>query len=423
MKIAIISAYTWLNKGDAGILLGTVKEIEEFLSDKGEELSIDILSFTPEIDQPKYRESSKTIRNVYSNILNPYPFKKTRTGYAFAMIKLLGSYLFQKVYSMVSPNSYIKKSPALQAVNESDFVIICGGGFLGGNKYNSLIHLAQIDILSKLNKKMVLWGTSIEPPSKRFLDIITKKVLRKVKLILPRESITYSYLLKWYPKNQIIPTPDMAFKTPYEYTHKVDDVVKSLQKNASGKKLIGITMREWMFPKSANPLQARDEYFISLVKLIDKLSVENVFVFIPQVIMPGDDDRIFADEVKKNIKNKDSFVILRDDFSPYELKSIISKMDQFLGTRMHSNIFSSTMKLPPVAIAYEKKTNGIMEKLSLGEYVVDIEDVNTELLGTLLQKNLSNMEELKKLMDTKIDKEFYQEIRKATIMVFEKLNR
>ena len=96
MKIAIISAYTWLNKGDAGILLGTVKEIEEFLSDKGEELSIDILSFTPEIDQPKYRESSKTIRNVYSNILNPYPFKKTRTGYAFAMIKLLGSYCFKK---------------------------------------------------------------------------------------------------------------------------------------------------------------------------------------------------------------------------------------------------------------------------------------------------------------------------------------
>lgn len=65
---------------------------------------------------------------------------------------------------------------------------------------------------------------------------------------------------------------------------------------------------------------------------------------------------------------------------------------------MHSNIFATSMKVPTVAIAYEKKTNGIMETVGLQDYLVEIDEITFEDLmgkigemvknGKLLQQKL-----------------------------------
>ena len=44
-KITITNAYTWYNKGDAGILLGTVNTLKKIYKD--EQIQINVLSFTP----------------------------------------------------------------------------------------------------------------------------------------------------------------------------------------------------------------------------------------------------------------------------------------------------------------------------------------------------------------------------------------
>jgi len=47
-KITITNAYTWYNKGDAGILLGIISSLKK---EYGEDnIEINILSFSPEID-------------------------------------------------------------------------------------------------------------------------------------------------------------------------------------------------------------------------------------------------------------------------------------------------------------------------------------------------------------------------------------
>ena len=74
MKITITNAYTYENKGDAAILLGTIDVLKKIY---GNNIEINILSFTKNLDKEKY-SFCKNIKNVESNILNPRPYKHTK---------------------------------------------------------------------------------------------------------------------------------------------------------------------------------------------------------------------------------------------------------------------------------------------------------------------------------------------------------
>lgn len=414
MKISIISAYTWYNKGDAAILMGTITELNEFYG--SENIEINILTFTPNLDEKKYKSHFKNVNKVKSNIFNPYPVKKTKFNKGIAIFKMAMEYTYYKINK-----SRLKKLESYKICLDSDLIVICGGGFLGGNKYNSLIHLAQIDLINHLKQPKVLWGTSIEPPTKYMLRKITEKTLSRVNVILPRENVTKSYLNTWYPIENIVNTPDLAFKLENKSYDYIREDIKEI-KNLTNKILVGITMREWNFPKSENPEKMKKKYLNSLVETINSLSSTHTFIFVPQVIMFGDDDRLFANLVKSMIQDSNNFIVLEKDYSPYELKNLISNLDQFVGTRMHSNIFCASTGKAPVAIAYEKKTNGIMDKLNLSPYVIDIEDITSRKLLGLIQLNQENQDKLNSQTEESV-MNFQNEIRKATILVDKIVNR
>ena len=63
-KIVVTNAYTWYNKGDAGILLGIINAMKDFYNNNVE---FEVLSFTPNEDKKRYCKDEK-IKDVYSNI-------------------------------------------------------------------------------------------------------------------------------------------------------------------------------------------------------------------------------------------------------------------------------------------------------------------------------------------------------------------
>lgn len=398
-KVTVMNAYTWFNKGDAGILLGTLNEINRIF--KKEDIEINILSFTPEVDFQHYSKV-ENIKGVYSNILNPYPFNKTKKGKLLAISKLAYNACLNTVLFFLFKGLAFKKIKQLNVLKDSDIIIVCGGGFLGGKKFNSLMHLYQIFLATFLRKPVVIWGTSIEPPSNNVLKKITEKILRRTTHILPREEVTYNYVQTFMNKDKFSFTPDLAFMVPKENSEEVDTIWNNLiPKN---KVIIGLTVRDWHFPRSHDKVKALGNYKDSIVETITTISKEinAVFIFIPQVIFQGDDDRIIAKEIKSKLIDKESLIILENDISPNEIKELISRFDIFLGTRMHSNIFALGVNIPTVAIAYEFKTNGIMGVLELDDYVIDIEDVTSEKLIKKVRECYSEREVLKKKISIKI---------------------
>ena len=390
-KITITNAYTWYNKGDAGILLATIDTLKKIYKD----IEFNILSFTPDIDREHYCED-KNVKDVYSNILNPHPYKKGKIGKLIAIIKLFFKMVYIQFGLTFFRKSTINKHKNLKVLQDSDIIIVCGGGFLGGKKFDSLMHVYQMYINTLFNKPVYVMGTSIEPIKNKLIKYYTDKVLKKVDFVFARESITEKYLLETLENDKHIQIPDMAFML--DDIKRNFDFVDKLRKNND--KLFGITVRNWGFPNLQNKYEAMENYINSvkdfMVKEFETRSC--VFVFIPQVTVSTGDDTIIAEKIKSMLPKKyqKNFVIRRDDWSPSEIKSLIANMDYFVGTRMHSNIFATSMCVPTTAIAYEKKTNGIMETVGLEDYIIEINDITSEDLYNKVEKMIENEKAIRK---------------------------
>lgn len=415
-RITITNAYTWYNKGDAGILLGIINTLKKIYND---DVEFEILSFTPDEDKKRYCKDD-SIKDVYSNILNPRPYKHTKIGKLWAIIKLFFKMIYLWIMLNLNKTTLTKKEKSFKAMSESDIIVVCGGGFLGGKKFDSLMHLFQIYADTKFGKPVIVMGTSIEPIKNKLIKRYTERVLKAVNYVYARETITYRYLQTFMDENKFTLIPDMAFML--EDKKEKNDITNLKRENNI---LIGITVRKWNFPNSAEPKKAMENYMNSIARCIEKTVQEKnaIFIFVPQVIVEYGDDTVTARMIKDKIdeKFKEKFVILEDDLSPVELKTLIWNLDYFIGTRMHSNIFATSMGLPTVAIAYEKKTNGIMETVGLEDYVVEINDITEEKLEEKLEKVMRNEKKIRKNLEQRI-KEIRSEIQKKVENIISKYN-
>lgn len=398
-KVVITNAYTWYNKGDAGILLGIVNMLKKTYND---DVEFSVLSFTPEEDAKRYCED-KSIKEVKSNILNPHPYKHTKMGKLWAIIKLVFKLIYIQLCLVFCKNKLINKFESLKLLDESDIIVVCGGGFLGGKKYDSLMHLYQMYINTKFNKPLIMMGTSIEPVKSKVVRYYTEKIIKKYNHVYAREKITYEYLATFMPQEKNTLIPDMAFMLPDDF----DSNTQILKLKKKYKKIIGLTVRKWNFPNIVgSSREAMDNYLNTIANFITKISGEKgyCFVFIPQVIVEYGNDADVAKEIKNLLSNdiKEHFVIFEDDLTPVEIKNMIGNCDYFVGTRMHSNIFATSMCVPTVAIAYEKKTNGIMETVGLQDYIVEINDINLEKLNLKFEEVIFNEDKIRKQLKIKI---------------------
>jgi len=93
---------------------------------------------------------------------------------------------------------------------------------------------------------------------------------------------------------------------------------------------------------------------------------------------------------------------IQNELTNEDIKSLIGNFNYFIGTRMHSNIFATSMKVPTVAIAYEKKTNGIMETVGLSDYIIEMDTINSDQLIEKIDKCIKNKQEIIKGLNAKI---------------------
>ena len=392
-KITITNAYTWYNKGDAGILLGIVETLKRVYNN---DVEFTILSFTPEEDRKRYCKD-KTIKEVYSNILNPHPYKHTKLGKIIAICKLFLKMIKTQIILKFNFEKNVNKDKTLKALKDSDIIVVCGGGFLGGKKFDSLEHLYQIFVNTKFGKPVYLMGTSIEQINNKIIKYYTEKKKKKLDYIFARETITEKYLSEFMPKNKYTLIPDMAFMLECA-NNKNFPFLNELK--SKSKMLVGITVRNWNFPNVSNKENAKINYINQMKNFIEHyIEKENaIFIFIPQVIVSYASDTDVAMEIRNKMKEKckKNFIIRDDDWSPLEIKTLIGNLDFFVGTRMHSNIFATSMYIPTLAIAYEKKTNGIMETVGQEKYIEEIDSIDFESMKTKFNDLMKNKEKIQK---------------------------
>jgi colanic acid/amylovoran biosynthesis protein len=77
-------------------------------------------------------------------------------------------------------------------------------------------------------------------------------------------------------------------------------------------------------------------------------------------------------------------------------------MDLHIGTRMHSNILAMLSGTPVVAIQYEPKTKDMMDSFGLGDWVIDIEQINPERLIQMVDEGIEKRDSIKSQISKKL---------------------
>jgi len=399
-RFLITDFFTWFNKGDAAILIGLLKLLNSVFPRS----EITVLSLTPDIDNLHFLKYCLCVK---SRFFNNYSY---RSKSRIKKIKIIPIYLIKAILILLSIKfkkiKLGKDQFILEEYKHNDVIISVGGGFLGGKKYGSILYTLFLLYYSKIiGKIVIIYAQSIEPFKSGIVAWFTMFVLNKIDLIFVREQYSYNLLKQYQIKSKIFLTADTAFllnELPKDHNMNLIE-----NKVFSEKPLIGITVRYWRFLESKNHKLLFKNYLITMAKLINYWIAKRnaTIILFPQVIGEKYDDDRQTSLTLYNLlskKCKENTMILTEDFTPEELKSLSGKMDLFIGTRMHSNIFALSMRVPVVAIAYEMKTYGIMRMINLEKYVIDIKNISAEKLISLSELVYEKREEIGKILDTEI---------------------
>ena len=373
-KVLIINQYS-ANKGDRGVLFAMVSEL----------LRVNDLEITVSTHDPKlwenygfYKKNNikfvpwgwdfNTLENInifekiYFKVLNKFK-KYTYTINRKLFLKEIHS---KKIFKLISNPEYFK------ALNNSDIVISTGGHhittILSTDAISSQIY--DISLSLSLKKKTIIWSQSIGPldfrnnENKNFVY----KILNDVDSIFLRDEKSHLYIKN---KNNVYDTNESVFVLSKLFENYE---VPSLRDN-----IVGISIYS---TKSRTPKE-KELYTNSISKFANYI-IENYnfkIKFIPMEIKGSEpDDRYMINNIIKDITVKESCKILDQDLETSKHIKEVANCKMFVGHKTHSIIFALTSGTPLLALAYHPKSRDFMKQFDLEEFVIDDEDLSSDIM-------------------------------------------
>lgn len=386
MNILISNIYSYKNKGDATIVISSLDGLQKRYPN-----AKFILSTDDPNDIDLYGKFD--IVPSFNKMINKVWFSKDIFNNLFILfytILLKGVYFLEKITTYLNidlkwlyPYSLKFK---IESYKNSDLIFAIGGGYLlTSTKLRLLdrlfgrpsIHLSCLEFFfaKAYNKPVILLHQSIGPFFHRDDLKTVLRYIKKVELIITREKISFD-LLQGHGINNVLLKPDLAFAFFKEGQNYLP-----VEKSTEPSRNVGITVRAYLTPKEQKIYENEISKF--LIKYLE--TNHNSFIyFIPQVIYSerNDDDSIVSQRIFSSLNDelKSRCFCINQDLSPHDLRTTIGECNLFIGTRMHSNIFSLSKLVKTIAIAYEPKTQGIMQMLGLQDYCINIQELTAELL-------------------------------------------
>lgn len=280
------------------------------------------------------------------------------------------------------------------AIANCDFVVSCGGSFLHDLYAPNLnVRLATLHAARRMSIPYAIFGQSIGPFVHPLSRQAAREVLDGAALIVVRDAASAKVVR------------ELGVGAPLRQGVDAAVLGRNYPASPGPSPILGVTVRQWHFPGSANPASLQAAYEREVAAACDAWAEESggeVKFFSNCTNFGGyaQDDRIAARRVAAQMK-ADAHVVESADVGFAALRGECGGCDLFLGTRMHSLIFATTACVPAVGIAYEQKTNEWMAQLGLGADVVDIG--NTKGLSAMLLAAWHKRTATKKSLIKKID--------------------
>ncbi len=299
------------------------------------------------------------------------------------------------------------RNTLLSEIKSSDFILDLSEGDSFTDIYGRKRMLIQsfFKFVECRYNSLYLMPQTIGPFKSNISKSLAKQIIYKSKKVYSRDNLSSKYVHKLCKIESPV-YPDLAFYLKPNKPPGYEDIFNK------SKKCIGLNINGLLWNKGYNK-KNQFNFKIPYKKLIDfilmKLSEYDLQIYIiPHTYNSErpillEDDLSASKEIYNSNINADNINIIDKNFTAEEIKWIISKMDFFIGSRMHSCIASMSQGIPTIAIAYSRKFQGLFSSIDLGNLVID--PISEDSKENILNKILSSYTERdyhKKVLNTKM---------------------
>jgi len=442
VNVLISSCGSYLNKGDAAILLAMLDNIHRRFKNvdiycQGHKITYTQASGKEGILRdinPKFIKFPSTIiLSFIKNIIKNTIFVSKKAGLLHPknvicrnqskkqskLKRMVKSYLIliDTLVAYFIPSAFFRIHPREEWRNLRGFdVIVMAGGTQLEDKeypnYPGFVHnLPALCWAVKSNIPVFITGQTIGPIKNRLARFVTKLLLNRVTGICTREEDSYKYLKKDIRiKNPNVKVgADWAFLLRPISNEQVDYLVSQSLSNYSdnSKLIVAIIVRKGVGFHDRRSREKSDEYLTKVARVTDYIIEQKngIVVLFPQTIDKNSqthNDYETCCEVQSMMRNK---AILPDtsEWTVGEIAGFLGKMSLLITFRMHAIILSATVGgTPAIAISHTHKFSGLMKMLGMEKLVLNTGDFTEEQLIDKIEYVLANKEQIMDTLGEKI---------------------
>ena len=242
-----------------------------------------------------------------------------------------------------------------------------------------------------LRKPFVAWTQSYGPFSTRLVRLMCRLDLGTQPVIMCRGADCRAEVGKILPNAATATFPDVAVVLPYER----DWAKTYIAGLASGARLgrIATVSPSAVAEHHARSIGGRSHIELVTAAVGHLAGKGYTVILVPHTFRPDDHDisvcdHAIAQRVHETVRDR-GVLLVSEDLSPNQLKSVISLADVHVGARYHSIVASLSAGVPTLALSWHPKYRDIMRMYRVESYVVEqatsgIEDTTLRLLDDLI---------------------------------------
>lgn len=268
----------------------------------------------------------------------------------------------------------------LDKLNTCDVVIDLTQGdsfadIYGDKRFNAQSSLKTVVL--KKNKPLILGSQTIGPFIKQRNKNKAIQIIRKAYATIARDEVSASFV-NAFVRDHCYTSGDLAFRLPFT---KIDRVFVSKPVN------IGLNVSGLLTANSSEPTLKKFSLRANYDELIHKI----IQYLISQKYIIHLIGHVRADfEINSKLSIEYPSLVLAPIFTnPIQAKEYISKMDLFIGSRMHATIAAVSSSTPVIPIGYSRKFYGLFSSIEYNT-IVDLSEMETNECFNSIKKNIND---------------------------------
>ena len=287
----------------------------------------------------------------------------------------------------------------LKCFAHTDIFISGGGGLLQdstGRGWSILYYLGLILMAKIYRIPVIIYAQGIGPVNRQFNRILIKWVLNQIDLITVRDRQSKDLLKKLEVKNPLVyVNADPSFLLEKKNIDIILEKIPRLKEFIDGNNqpLIGISVRNY----KGNSEDLREKFARIADNLIQEYKAK--IIFIP---FKADEDVYLSMKIMELMENSEQAYVLKEQFEPEILLTLISRLSFMLGMRLHSIMFSCLAQIPFLAFNYDPKVKYFVYNLDLPELLLDLDDLSLKRIKKKVEYIRENNDKIIKLLSKKV---------------------